>query len=210
MVAALHFEYWADYICPWCYLALDRVDHLVSTHGVEVRWRPFELHPEIPAGGETIPPIAKSRDSKRWLREQLDAAGLRTTRRNHWSNSRKALALSVWAEQRPEWPDLHHALYRAYFADGIDIDDERELARLAASAGISETDATGAIAAGAGMEAVARSRDAALDLGIANTPGWHLGDGIAFTGVYERERFDRVVRRAMAREESRIETDPHT
>ena len=42
-------EHWADYICPWCYLALDRVDHLITAHGVDVVWRPYELHPEIPS-----------------------------------------------------------------------------------------------------------------------------------------------------------------
>ena len=41
---------WSDYCCPWCYLALDRLD-LLDELGVAVDLRPFELHPEIPPHG---------------------------------------------------------------------------------------------------------------------------------------------------------------
>ena len=60
-------EYWADYICPWCYLALDRVAHLVTAHGADVQWRPYELHPEIPFEGAPTPHFNRAADTDRYL-----------------------------------------------------------------------------------------------------------------------------------------------
>ncbi|MFQ5554161.1 MAG: DsbA family protein [Acidimicrobiia bacterium] len=192
-------EYWADYICPWCYLALDRVRHLTERHGVEVRWRPFELHPEIPPDGGEAPVIRRTRDTSDWLRTQLEEAGLTTATRTTWSNSRLALALSVWAEDLPQWPELHVALYSAYWAEGRDLGDPEELKEIATGVGIAHDAVTRALADGSGFEGVAAARDRALDLGIAATPGWHLPDGAVFTGVHERDVFDRVVAKARSR-----------
>ena len=191
-------EYWADYICPWCYLATDRVRYLVERHGVEMQWRPFELHPEIPPEGGEAPALKRTRDTKTWLRDELAAAGLATRRRTTWSNSRRALALSAWALDRDEWPALHDALYRAYWKDGRDIGDTAVLVDLATTAGVDAAAAEAAIAEGQGLNEVAASRERALDLGIGNTPGWLLENGVVFTGVHERDTFDRVVGRAAA------------
>ena len=192
-------EYWADYICPWCYLATDRVVYLVEEHGVEMHWRPFELHPEIPPEGGEAPALRRAKDAKTWLRDELAAAGLSTRRRSRWSNSRKALALSTWAQDRPEWPALHAALYRAYWADGRDIGSTTVLTGIAAETGIPVSEAESAVADGSGLGEVAASRERALELGIGNTPGWLLDNGVAFTGVHERQVFDKVIGRATAR-----------
>lgn len=40
---------WADYICPFSYVALERAAWLERRYGAEVEWLPFDLHPEYPA-----------------------------------------------------------------------------------------------------------------------------------------------------------------
>ena len=189
-------EYWADYICPWCYLALDRVSYLTERHGAEVRWRPFELHPEIPAEGDTAPPIRRTRETTDWLRRELGEAELPVAARTTWSNSRRALALSTWAEDRPEWPGLHRAIYHAYFVGGVDLGNPEALIAIAIAAGLPAEETARSVADGEGLERVAESRERALDLGIGATPGWHLESGVVFTGVHKREVYDRVIARA--------------
>ena len=44
---------WSDYLCPWCYLGLDREQQLEDL-GLAVVIRPYELHREIPIGGREI------------------------------------------------------------------------------------------------------------------------------------------------------------
>ena len=42
---------YSDYICPWCYIGLRRIERLEREFPVDVEWRPFELHPETPRSG---------------------------------------------------------------------------------------------------------------------------------------------------------------
>ena len=44
----------SDPICPWCYIGkakLDRALEAAPEHPFEIRWRPFQLNPDMPAGG---------------------------------------------------------------------------------------------------------------------------------------------------------------
>lgn len=189
-------EYWADYICPWCYLALDRADHLRNRHGAEVVWHPYELHPEIPAGGEPAPSAHRSRDTAEYLRGALREAGFPVAPRLTWSNSRRALALSWTLRTHPRWGVLHRGLYTAYWAQGRDLGDPAELAAIGVESGISAAEVEAAVAEPAGGSGVDASRERALDLGIAATPGWHFGEGIVLTGAHPRAAFDRVMARA--------------
>ena len=200
-------EYWADYICPWCYLALDRVDHLVAAHGADVVWRPYELHPEIPAEGGQLPHFRRAEDTDRYLADELRAAGLAIARRNRWSNSSRALALSTWALDRAEWPALHRSLYRAYWVEGRDIGHPAVLADVAAGAGLPAGEVADAVAEGWGRDEASAAKERALDLGIANTPGWHFGDGVVLSGAHPRGTFDKVVGRLSSRRPTR-RSDP--
>ena len=59
----------SDYVCPWCYIGLERIDRLVREFPVDVEWRPFELHRETPLGGAPSGwPDSSAR--RRSLREQ--------------------------------------------------------------------------------------------------------------------------------------------
>ena len=199
VTAALTIEYWADYLCPWCYLAQDRVRYFEERHGATMVWHPFELHPETPPEGGPAPNLRRSSGASRWLRDELEAAGLPVMRRVTWSNTRRALALSVWARRLPRWADLHRLLYDAYWSQGADLGDPAVLIRIADRAGIDPQAAAAALAEGAGLVDVAAEQERALDLGIGNTPGWYLGDGVAFTGVHDEAVFDRVVARRTER-----------
>ncbi len=189
-------EVWYDYLCPWCYLATERVRYLRDHHGITVRWRPFELHPEIPPGGAELPGRPGSAPVIRGL---ADDAGLPIARRTRSNNTRTALAFSTWATDHDGWDALHAALFRAYWAEAADLEDPEVLVAVAAEAGIDPDAARSAIASGAGLTAVHDSKLAAMDLGIGATPGWHFGNGVVFTGVHPDAVWDRIVRRVLER-----------
>ena len=188
----MHVEVFYDYLCPWSYLSQARVAGLVERHGLEVRWTPFELHPEIPPGGT----------DRRWgkpgagsvLRPLAESAGLPLERRTRVVNTRRALALSVWAGSDPAWPTLHRTLFGAYWAEDADLDDPLVLTSIAEAAGI--RGAAEAIARGEGVPEVVSAKERALDLGIGGTPGWLFEGGTAFTGLHDDAVLDRIVSRA--------------
>ncbi len=191
----MRIEVWADYVCPWCYLAIDRVRYLESEHDATVVWHPFELHPEVPPGGAPAPRGRTTREVRSELRSDLEEAGLPIVRRTRISNSARALALSAWATDGEHWPALHRALYDAYWTEDLDLGDPETLVDIAARAGIDRTAASDAVAEGAGREAVRAARERALDLGIGGTPGWHFGNGVVLVGAHPPEVFDRVIAR---------------
>ncbi len=50
---ALTIEVVSDVVCPWCYLGKKRLEQALAEEGepIQVRWRPYQLDPTIPAGG---------------------------------------------------------------------------------------------------------------------------------------------------------------
>lgn len=45
----------SDVICPWCFIGKANLETAIASLGdeldVRVEWRPFELNPDMPAGG---------------------------------------------------------------------------------------------------------------------------------------------------------------
>ncbi|HEX3035642.1 MAG TPA: DsbA family protein [Thermodesulfobacteriota bacterium] len=41
----------SDYICPFCFFALKKVKKLQAEYNVEVEWKNYEIHPDIPKDG---------------------------------------------------------------------------------------------------------------------------------------------------------------
>lgn len=185
----MRIEVWYDYICPWCYAALDRASYLEQRHVVEVTWQPFELHPDWPADGKEAP-----RDERAGiLRELVAETGLPFTGRRTVTNSLAALSVSSHLAHRSEWPRLHRRIFEAYWVDGRNLGDSRTLIEIGRQVGIDAADVEAGVESGVG--AVFASKERALELGIAATPGWHFGNGVVFPGVHEPAVFDRIISR---------------
>ena len=52
----LTIDIWSDVMCPWCLVGWGNLrqalDTLEGEIAAEIRWRPFELNPDMPAEGE--------------------------------------------------------------------------------------------------------------------------------------------------------------
>src|SRR3954464_1454157 len=60
----------ADFVCPYSFLAVDQIDRLAREYGVQPLWRPHWLHPETPPEGRIREHNAE-RDERRhaWFKE---------------------------------------------------------------------------------------------------------------------------------------------
>lgn len=188
-VEDVHIEVWYDYICPWCYLALDRVRYLEDAHSAEVVWQPFELHPDWPNAGMEAPKYERAGV----LRELVARTDLPFTGRRTVTNSLAALSLSSGLAHRSFWPDFHRRLFEAYWVEDRNLGLRPTLIEIGAEFDLDDGEVTDAIVKG--ESEVLASREQALDLGISATPGWHFGNGVVFPGVHEPEVFDRILAR---------------
>ena len=75
------------------------------------------------------------------LRKAAEEAGLPLGDRQKTYNSRLAQELGKWAEEKGRGEEFHHAVFRAYFVDGINIARIEELVSLAKMAGLSGPEA---------------------------------------------------------------------
>lgn len=207
----LEVTVWSDYLCPWCYLGLDRAGHLEERHGAVVTWLPYDLHPEIPEGGvdarrayERVAPGQRDAYMAR-LRSLAEEAGLPFEPPEHIPKTRKALEASEWvrSEHPGAFPRFHDQLFKAYWAEGRDLESVEVLEDVARECGV----ATGAVGEAVGervtREAVDESTEQAQRIGVSGTPGWLLGYGgrqVYVPGAQPHETFDRVVQRLREKE----------
>jgi predicted DsbA family dithiol-disulfide isomerase len=112
-----------------------------------VKWVHFPLHPETPAGGQSLEELFRGREidikaAHARMQSLMTAEGLPYGPRARTYNSRLAQELGKWADV--EWPGqpVHDALFRAYFVDDLNIADESVLADVARSVGLPADEAT--------------------------------------------------------------------
>ena len=174
-------EVYFDYICPWCYLGTVRTDRLQQEYGVQLRWSVFPLHPETPPEGRELADLfagreAMIRDMQARLLRIASAEGLPLAERSRTYNSRLAQELGKWAEQQGRGDQFRHAVYRAYFVDGVNIARVEELVRIATAAGLPADEARTVLAERSCAVAVDADWQRAMDLRITSVPTHRCGE----------------------------------
>lgn len=176
---------WSDYLCPWCYLALDR-EALLDDLGVDVVIRPYELHPEIPSGGTPLHEGGRTAAVFDRVGAECESVGLPFRRPARSPNTRDVLAAAEHVRlSAPEaFPSLHRSLFRAHFAEGRDLGDPGVVDELVRAAGAEPGRDHAAVTA-----SVAEAREA----GVTGTPAFLFESGLLVPGVQPREQLERWV-----------------
>ena len=89
-------------------------------------------------------------------------------------NSRRAQELGKWAEQNGKGDAYHHAVFRAYFAEGLNIYDMGHLVTIADSVGLDGNSARAVLDSEAFKEAVDRDWAQAYKAGITAVPTFEI------------------------------------
>jgi 2-hydroxychromene-2-carboxylate isomerase len=194
-------EYWFDFSCPYAYLGSTQIEAVAARRGAEVAWRPMLLGgvfraigtPDVPA---SVMPAAKARhnalDMMRWA--DLFGMPLRIPA-GHPLRTVRALR-GLLALPEPAWPSAIHAVFRAYWARGIDISTADGLALSLGDAGIPPRDLERCLAANDDPDIKAelhRRTDEAVARGVFGAPAMFVGARM----FWGQDRLD-MVGRALA------------
>ena len=120
------------------------IEKLKANYPIETRWIHFPLHPDTPREGQSLAELFAGRDiepARQRLKQLMAEAGLAYGDRTHTYNSRLAQELGAWGDTQPGGEAIHDALYRAYFADLINISDIDALCDIAASVNLDRNEA---------------------------------------------------------------------
>jgi predicted DsbA family dithiol-disulfide isomerase len=181
-------RFYYDVVCPYSYMETWAVEAAEDAGEVEVEWLPFELRPAPKPLLEVRGDHLRVDWTQNVYRRALER-GIEIHLPRYQPRSTLPLAACLWAAEQGRLRDFKHALYEAFFCEGLDIATDAEIAR---AAGRADLDAAGAVAAayspasGARIAAIRAEAEAA---GIRGVPSLLTADGESHWGMGGLERF---------------------
>ena len=200
----------SDPICPWCYIGktnLDRALGRIGDHPYEIEWHPFQLNPDMPAGGMDRRAYLEGKFGGKDgavrayapVVEAAEAAGLTID-----FDAMKRTPNTIDAHRLIHWAGLEHLqgfvvqrLFEAYFRDGRDIGDAETLADIADGAGMDAAIVARLLASDADADDI-RARDAhSREMGVSSVPTFIVANRHAVPGAQSPEVWERVTHEIM-------------
>ena len=130
------------------------------------------------------------------LKQAADEAGLPLTDRAMTYNSRRATELGKWAEKTGKGEAYHDAVFRAYFAEGLNIGDIDVLKRICLDLDLDPGEAEHILSKRTFGRAVDEDWEYALKIGISAVPTFIM-DGRSVVGAQPYETLEKLVTQTM-------------
>ena len=213
----LRIDFVSDVVCPWCAVGLASLEQsLLQLQGeveAEIHFQPFELDPNMPAGGMDVAENLKRKygmsdaqlaENQARIRDRGTELGFSfdfNARSRTW-NTFDAHRLLHWAAaEAPERQlPLKRALLVANFSEGRDISDHAVLAEVAAGVGLDAQRASAVLAGGEFADAVRDAEKFFQGLGISSVPAVIVERKHLISGGQPPEVFERALREIAAGE----------
>ena len=180
-------DFWFDFSSPYGYIASELIDGVAARHGRSVNWRPILLGPVFKAVG-TAPlamlPIKGEYSKHDFARTaRLHQVAFRLPEKFPIGTQVAARAFYLIADDdAARARDFAHRLYRAYFAEGLDVADPAVVVALASAAGADPAALAEPLEGEAIKERVRAEVENAMRSGVFGSPHFVV-DGEPFWGV---------------------------
>jgi predicted DsbA family dithiol-disulfide isomerase len=188
---------YSDYICPFCYIGFHRIEKLKEQFNLDVEWRPFELHPEIPKEGLLVEKLPFSNDYLEMVmvnvKQLADEAGITFKFSGKLPNSRLALIISEFAKEKGKFSEFHELVFQKYWKEGKDIGDLSLLIEIANSIGFDKNEILDYIKSDEPLNKLRRSNSELGRYGINGVPTFIIGDRIV-VGAQPYEVFEKAIK----------------
>jgi len=196
----------SDPICPWCYIGksyLDRALAAAGDHPFAIEWHPFQLNPDMPAGGMDRRAYLEAKFGGKDgavrayapVVEHAETAGLSINFEGiaRTPNTLNAHRLIHWAGIEQRQTPVVAALFKAYFVDGRDIGDSATLAEIAGESGMDAAMTATLLAGDADADDI-RTRDAhARERGVTGVPTFIIANQHVLSGAQPPEMWGKVI-----------------
>jgi predicted DsbA family dithiol-disulfide isomerase len=169
----------ADFVCPYSYIALDQMDDLLRDYHIELLWRPHWLHPEVPPAGAPLPaeaaPEARRERTLAWLKEMAPERAARMHFPDKIPFSLFAFEALEFAQDRGLALPFKTAVFEALWIEGRDIGQFSTLQAAADKVGLDSAELGRALAGQRYRQRVYDALQLARDAGVTKTPTFVLG-----------------------------------
>jgi len=207
MKPTIKIDFVSDVACPWCAVGLGNLNQAISKFGdqanFEVHFRPFELNPRIPKGGQdaiehltekyglTVEQVKANQAN---IRAKALEAGFQfhPEGRKRVYNTFDAHRLIHWAAQEYDLQKqaaLKTELLNTYFCLAVDLDDHQNLIDAVIRAGLDPNKAQAILSSDTFANAVRKEEATYTNAGISSVPSIILNEQYLMQGAQPPEAF---------------------
>jgi predicted DsbA family dithiol-disulfide isomerase len=166
----------ADFVCPYSFLAVDQIDRLAREYDVQPLWRPHWLHPDTPPEGTPGARSAERTERLRaWIKDMSPEHYDRVRIPDKRQYSFRAFEALEFAYERGLDFKYKTALYDLMWTEGRDIGEPSTLMAAAERVGLDPAELKDALDEHAYAERALDAVKQAHRIGITNTPTIFLG-----------------------------------
>lgn len=191
---------YSDYICPFCYIGFHRIGKLKEQFDLDVEWRPFEIHPEIPKDGVLLDKLLFPKEYLEMVMTNVkrlaDEDGITLKFSDKLPNSRLALYISEFMRKKGKFDEFHELLFDKYWKEGEDIGDLSLLLELSESIGLNRNEILNFIKSDEPLNMLRKTQLELRRYGINGVPTFIIGDRI-IVGVQPYEVFKKVIKKVL-------------
>ena len=215
---ALTIDIYSDVMCPWCLIGYGQLTkalaELDGEIAADIRWRPFELNPQMPAEGEEQEahlqrkyrrPAEEGAAIRSQMKAIADGAGVSLSFEGEgdappammWNtrDCHKLLAFALEQAGPKVQTTLKLALFRAHFNERKALGDRDVLLDIAASVGLHRVAAKAALD-DPELEARVLAEEAqAWDMNISGVPAMIINSKFMIPGAQSPEVYVNALRR---------------
>ncbi|GIX20651.1 MAG: DSBA oxidoreductase [Erythrobacter sp.] len=215
-------DIFSDVMCPWCLIGYGQLsralEQLQGEIAASIRWRPFELNPDMPPEGEEqeahlARKYGRSAAQGAAIRGQMQALAAEAGVSLAWEGEGAAPTAMMWNtrachkllafaldEAGPEVQTaLKLALFRAHFNQRRNMADAQVLLEIAAQVGLHRLAARAALADAALDARVRAEQREAWDMNITGVPAMIVEGRFLIPGAQAPETYVNALRRVVER-----------
>ncbi|HVY04332.1 MAG TPA: DsbA family oxidoreductase [Burkholderiales bacterium] len=204
----------SDVVCPWCFIGKRNLERALEAWEAQhpgdapaIRWHPFQLNPDLPAGGvprkEYLERKFGGPARAKEIYARVEAAGKRAGIDFAFDaiavqpNTIDAHRLLNFAGEHGGQDAAAEAIFRRYFLEGADLSSIDILADIAQQAGLDRAQAAAYLAGDADRDLIEEQDRRARAIGVEGVPFFIFNQRVALSGAQPPEVILRAMEQAL-------------
>lgn len=207
----MKIEIWSDVICPFCYIGKRKLENALAKfpqkEAIEIEWKSFQLNPDQKTNPK-ISTLEYLAETKGWSLEQAreissqvagmaESEGLIFNFENAVvANTKNAHRLIHLAKAADKGGEMKERLLKAYFTEGLNIDDSETLISLGKEIGLEEESIKKLLESNQYEDAVDQDIYESRLIGVKGVPFFVLDRKFGISGAQPDEVFTQTLEKA--------------
>ena len=209
----MKIEIWSDIVCPFCYIGKRKLEKALSkfpnNEAIEIEWKSFQLNPEEKTN-PNISTLENLANNKGWSMDQAREATKYVTEaaanegltfdfdKAVVANTLNCHRLIHFAQSVGKGSAMKERFLKAYFTDGLNVDDPQTLLKLAEEIGLDAEKTQVVLNSEQYLEEVNQDIYESRLVGVRGVPFFVLDRKYGISGAQPDEVFDDTLSKAWA------------